>query len=106
MHVDPWTTSFNPTTTLDRLVELAPEVAFAAFVFARDDRTTTRPAAASPPETGQDSPWDNVVFEAGLFGGALGMPRTFILHAHGSSLRVVSSASRAFDTATRRTVPR
>jgi hypothetical protein len=37
-HVDPWTTSFHPgTTTLARLVELAHEVDFAAFVFARDD---------------------------------------------------------------------
>lgn len=86
-HVDPWTTSFNPgTTTLDRLVELAHEVDFAAFVFARDDWTTTSPAGAAPPETGQDSPRDNVVFEAGLFGGVLGMGRTFILHAHGSKL--------------------
>ena len=39
-HVDPWTTSFNPgTTTLERLVELAHEVDFAAFVFAKDDWT-------------------------------------------------------------------
>ena len=46
-HVEPWTTSFNPgTTTLDRLVELAHEVDFAAFVFARDDWTTTSPAAS------------------------------------------------------------
>jgi hypothetical protein len=87
-HVDPWTTSFNPgTTTLDRLVELAHEVDFAAFVFARDDWTADGPAAASAsPVTGQDSPRDNVVFEAGLFGGVLGMRRTFILHAHGSKL--------------------
>ena len=85
-HVDPWTTSFNPgTTTLDRLVELAHEVDFAAFVFARDDWTTIGPAASTP-ETGQDSPRDNVVFEAGLFGGVLGMRRTFILHARGSKL--------------------
>jgi hypothetical protein len=84
--VDPWTTSFNPgTTTLERLVELAHEVDFAAFVFARDDWTTASPTAAAP-ENGQDSPRDNVVFEAGLFGGVLGMRRTFILHAHGSKL--------------------
>jgi hypothetical protein len=85
-HVDPWTTSFNPgTTTLDRLVELAHEVDFAAFVFARDDWTTTSPAAPHA-GTGEDSPRDNVVFEAGLFGGVLGMRRTFILHARGSKL--------------------
>jgi predicted nucleotide-binding protein len=76
-HVEPWTTSFNPgTTTLDPLVELAHEVDFAAFVFARDDWTSTGPAASPSPETGQDSPRDNVVFEAGLFGGVLGMRRT------------------------------
>ena len=86
-HVEPWTTSFNPgTTTLDRLVELAHEVDFAAFVFARDDWTTTSPTATPSPDAGQDSPRDNVVFEAGLFGGVLGMPRTFILHARGSKL--------------------
>jgi hypothetical protein len=86
-HVEPWTTSFNPgTTTLDRLVELAHEVDFAAFVFARDDWTTTSPTASPSPDAGQDSPRDNVVFEAGLFGGVLGMRRTFILHARGSKL--------------------
>jgi hypothetical protein len=83
-HVDPWTTSFNPgTTTLDRLVELAHQVDFAVFVFAQDDWTKVGAAAG---ESGQASPRDNVVFEAGLFGGVLGMRRTFILHAHGAKL--------------------
>src|SRR5918992_610991 len=86
-HVEPWTTSLTPgTSTLDRLVELAHEVDFAAFVFARDDWTTGSPAVSPSSDTGQDSPRDNVVFEAGLFGGVLGMRRTFILHAHGSKL--------------------
>jgi hypothetical protein len=85
--VDPWTTSFQPgTNTLDRLLELTREVDFAAFVFAQDDWTTS--TAASVPEAGaaQAAPRDNVVFEAGLFGGALGMRRTFILHAQGAKL--------------------
>jgi len=85
--VEPWTTSFNPgTTTLERLLELTQEVDFAAFVFARDDWTSTNTASSPPPESGQASPRDNVVFEAGLFGGVLGMRRTFILHANGSKL--------------------
>ena len=85
--VEPWTTSFNPgTTTLERLVELANEVDFAAFVFAQDDWTTQSPQVLASPESGQASPRDNVVFEAGLFGGTLGMRRTFILHANGSKL--------------------
>ena len=80
--VEPWTTTFNPgRSTLDRLVELSQEVDFAAFVFAQDDWTTTDPS-----ESGEASPRDNVVFEAGLFGGALGIRRTFILHAQGSKL--------------------
>jgi hypothetical protein len=80
--VEPWTTTFNPgRSTLDRLVELSREVDFAAFVFARDDWTTTDASSS-----GVASPRDNVVFEAGLFGGALGIRRTFILHAHDSKL--------------------
>jgi predicted nucleotide-binding protein len=86
-HVDPWTTSFQPgTTTLERLVELAHEVDFAAFVFAQDDWTSTSPPASPGTGSSQASPRDNVVFEAGLFGGALGMRRTFIIHANGSKL--------------------
>src|SRR5215471_17045350 len=85
--VEPWTTSFNPgTTTLERLLELTRQVDFAAFVFARDDWTSASPGAASPAGAGQASPRDNVVFEAGLFGGVLGMRRTFILHANGAKL--------------------
>jgi hypothetical protein len=83
--VDPWTTVFNPgVSTLDRLVELTREVDFAAFVFAQDDWTTK--GASLDADSGQASPRDNVVFEAGLFGGALGIRRTFILHANGAKL--------------------
>jgi hypothetical protein len=83
--VDPWTTVFNPgVSTLDRLVELTRAVDFAAFVFARDDWTMK--GAAPDAASGEASPRDNVVFEAGLFGGALGIRRTFILHANGAKL--------------------
>ena len=86
-HVDPWTTAFNPgTNTLERLLELAHEVDFAAFAFARDDWTIKNAPASPAPEAGEASPRDNVVFEAGMFGGTLGMRRTFILHAHGAKL--------------------
>jgi len=85
--VEPWMTSFNPgTSALERLLELTQEVDFAAFVFAQDDWTSGSPAVSSQPESGQASPRDNVVFEAGLFGGTLGMRRTFILHANGAKL--------------------
>ena len=85
--VQPWTTSFNPgTTTLERLLELTREVDFAAFLFARDDWTAAAPAESAAAGPGQAAPRDNVVFEAGLFGGALGMRRTFILYAEGAKL--------------------
>lgn len=84
--VEPWTTSFNPgVNTLERLLELTRQVDFAVFIFAQDDWTSA-PPGASDPMFGQASPRDNVVFEAGLFGGVLGMRRTFILHANGAKL--------------------
>jgi len=85
--VEPWTTSFNPgTTTIERLLELTREVDFAAFVFAQDDWTAKAAPEPAVEAHGQASPRDNVVFEAGLFGGVLGMRRTFILHASGAKL--------------------
>lgn len=85
--VEPWMTSFNPGTgTLERLIELTREVDFAAFAFAQDDWTAAGTPASPEGAPGQASPRDNVVFEAGLFGGALGMRRTFILHAKGAKL--------------------
>jgi len=87
--VESWTTTFNPgRSTLDRLVELSREVDFAAFVFAQDDWTTMDAS-----EPGQASPRDNVVFEAGLFGGALSIRRTFIRPREG--LEVADPSPRA-----------
>jgi hypothetical protein len=85
--VRPWTTVFMPGSgTLDTLVGLTGEVDFAAFVFAQDDWTSPSASGPATPAPGQASPRDNVVFEAGLFGGVLGMRRTFILHANGAKL--------------------
>src|SRR5262245_38842931 len=53
---------------------------------ARDVWTTASPSASPKAESGQASPRDNVVFEAGLFGGTLKMHRTFILHAKQAKL--------------------
>ena len=86
-NVEPWTTSFNPgVSTLERLLELTRQVDFAVFIFAQDDWTSVGPAEVLDSALGQASPRDNVVFEAGLFGGVLGMRRTLILHAHGAKL--------------------
>ncbi len=71
---------------MQRLLDLTREVDFAAFVFARDDWTSESTPTSDAAEQGQASPRDNVVFEAGLFGSALGMRRTFILHASGAKL--------------------
>lgn len=82
--VEKWTAAFPAgVTTLQRLVDLTGEMDFAAFVFAQDDWTSTPTDTSAP---GEASPRDNVVFEAGLFGGALGMARTFIVHATRSKL--------------------
>jgi hypothetical protein len=61
-------------------------VDFAAFLFSQDDWTATAPPGSPATASGQASPRDNVVFEAGLFGGTLGMRRTFIVHAEGAKL--------------------
>ena len=79
--MEPWTTTFNPGSHLDRLVELSQEVDFAAFVFAQDDWTTTD-ASQSWARRRHATTWCSRL----VFGGALGMRRTFILHAEGSKL--------------------
>jgi hypothetical protein len=105
--VEPWTTSFNPgTTTLERLVELAQEVDFAAFVFARDDWTTTSPAHPLPRnpvrllrETMSSS---KLAFLVGLSECA---EPSYSMRAT-RNFRAISSASRVYDTTKRRPLPR
>ena len=101
-HVEPWTTSFNPgTTTLERLVELAHEVDFAALAFAMDDWTAASQPASTPTGSGQASPRDNVVFEAVFSVASLecAEPSSFMQEAR--SFRATSSGLRPYDTARR-----
>ena len=80
--VEPWTTTFNPEA-------FDPRPARRALSGGRFRRAPRSPRTTGPTtdvsQSGQASPRDNVVFEAGLFGRALGIRRTFILHANGRS---------------------
>lgn len=59
-------------TTIESLEKAAAEVDFAILVLTPDDITTSR-------RTRKPSPRDNVIYELGLFGGALGRKRTFMV---------------------------
>ncbi|MCL1148252.1 nucleotide-binding protein [Shewanella marinintestina] len=75
-----WTQIFVPGgTTLQTLTEKAANVDFALFIFTPDDLTVMR---------GKEKPTvrDNVLFELGLFIGALGQERCFILKPRGEDL--------------------
>jgi hypothetical protein len=58
--------------TMDSLVEAAQGADFAVLIASADDTTSSRGSSAPTPR-------DNIVFELGLFMGALGLERTFIL---------------------------
>lgn len=59
-------------TTIESLTNIASKVDFAILLLTPDDMTTSRKMLAN-------SPRDNVVFELGLFMGALGRDRTLIV---------------------------
>lgn len=59
-------------TTIESLEQAATEVDFAILVLTPDDTTTSRGKRRAAPR-------DNVVYELGLFGGALGRKRTFMV---------------------------
>ena len=64
---------FNPTGgTLSALLDVARRTDFAVFVFTPDDIRTMRKSVGQTPR-------DNVVFELGLFIGAIGPSRCFFL---------------------------
>lgn len=80
-----WTDNvFQPSTfTLESLENELAESDFAALVLAPDDMVTSRDATVPAPR-------DNVVFELGLFIGALGHARTFLIRPLDTDVKVPS----------------
>lgn len=73
-----WVNSFEPSKgTLETLTEWLNEADFGIFVFAADDEVLVKKKRVSLTR-------DNVLFEAGLFIGRLGMSRNFILRPKGA----------------------
>lgn len=70
-------------TSIEALERAAKKADFAALVFSPDDKLFSRGAESAAPR-------DNVVFELGLFMGALGRDRTFIVKPHGTEVRIPS----------------
>lgn len=68
-----WDKAFRPGYyTLDELSRKASEVDFAVFILGQEDKTDSKGKIVQ-------SPRDNVVYEAGLFAGKLGIARVFLL---------------------------
>ncbi|MDX2372510.1 nucleotide-binding protein [Psychrobacter sp. PP-21] len=64
------------SSTIEDLVEKSSTVDFALFIFAPDDIVTIR-------NRNEHGVRDNVIFEMGLFVGAIGKSRSFILKPRG-----------------------
>jgi predicted nucleotide-binding protein len=70
-------------TTIEDLVKYTSESDFAVIVTSKDDTTISRRRRNA-------SPRDNVIFELGLFMGALSRERTLVLVPHGVDFKVPS----------------
>lgn len=70
-------------TTIESLVAISGECDFAILVLTADDVTVSRSKA-------KPSPRDNVIFELGLFMGALGRERTIVVAPPGIELKIPS----------------
>lgn len=78
-----WNTGvFNPSgITIEVLTGNAAHADFAVMVMGPDDKVISR-------RKKQNAPRDNVIFELGLFMGALGRQRTFMIHQRGLDLKI------------------
>lgn len=83
--VTPWTFAFDKagSDTLSALITKSENVDFALFVFSPDDIVTMRGES-------QSSVRDNVLFELGLFIGAIGKDRCFILRPRNEELYIAT----------------
>ena len=81
----PWTKGVFEIsgTTIESLVKISKNTDFAVLIFTLDDKTISRRKATA-------SPRDNVVFELGLFMGAIGRDRTFIIKPKGKDIKIPS----------------
>lgn len=68
-------------TAIEDLMKLTTEADFAIIVLTPDDITASR-------GTKKGSPRDNVLFELGLFMGALGRERTYIISPVGANIKI------------------
>ncbi len=77
-----WTVKFEFSAAyIESLEKACREMDFALLVFTPDDVTTSREAEKAAPR-------DNVVFELGLFIGALGRERCFLVHEQRPDLKL------------------
>lgn len=81
--VKPWTQGVFECskTTIEDLMLATQETDFAVLVLTADDMTKSR-------GTKKASPRDNVIFELGLFMGALGRERTYIVAPKGVDIKI------------------
>lgn len=70
-------------TAIESLMELAKEADFAIIIFSKDDITVSRARTKA-------SPRDNIIFELGLFTGAIGRERSFIVKKSGANIKIPS----------------
>ena len=80
---DTFKASQYPIESLE--LELA-KVDFAALVLSPDDEVISRNRTS-------EAPRDNLVFELGLFMGALGRSRTFLIRPHGADIKIPTDLS-------------
>ena len=78
-----WTDDiFEPSNfPIESLERELPKVDCAALVLSPDDRVVSR-------DTASDAPRDNIVFELGLFMGALGRDRTFLIYPRNADIKI------------------